>query len=807
MISVSESLQDTIPDDFPKFTIDTIANPAPGYLFLQNIGIKGTPPYIMVLDSTCHPSYYYKPELGGFDFKMQPNGLFSYCSPVKPGKQIQPGPNNIQGFHIENILDSSFKIIDSVQMQNGYLADFHDFKILPNGNYLLLAYENNSIDMSRIITGGEPNANVIGTVIQELDKNKNCVFQWRSLDYIPIMDSQSDLLNASFEQVHGSSFFPDTDGNLLIALTTTGEIIKIDMVTGNIIWHLGGLKNQFDILGEHEENKPFYFDYLHDLKMLPNGNLLFYDNGFTKKLPYSRAVEYSIDEKNMKDSLVWEYLHTPYISANVTGSAQRLDNGNTLIDWGLIYQGTPKTATEVTPDKKIALELSSDIISYRISKYILPACQPVADKSIYQASERNTYLFQDTIINTGVSLYLKKLDALRYNTFQIKKYNCPPINLTFKGEAPVILPCRYVFSQSSVNSFNGEIKFDISTLPRTDKPNNLKVYYRPTEGSGSFSELFSNFDSTGNKVIANTTDFGEYIIGYVRNALTIKPPSLLYPVDKKNIINNIPVILNWSSKGRYDTFQLQISDDSLFGHLLLDRSDIKIPIVIDTLEPDKIYYWRAKTYYRSLISDWSEARSFSYSTPFLNLFIPNGGETWYEDSVYILRWYTNVTDSVKITLLKNDLELCTITDSLISYTNAYAWKIPTTFQADSNYKIKISSIKDSTIFGVSTSLFTIKVKPVNVTENTFKSNDILISNSPNPFSNFTTFEFTINESGHTKIGLFSLEGVELKVIFDEYTIPGKYRFIWDSGIIIPGIYFYKITSGINCKVEKMIIIK
>ena len=45
------------------------------------------------------------------------------------------------------------------------------------------------------------------------------------------------------------------------------------------MWRLGGKKNQFTFIGEHEENAPYYTVGQHDVHRLANGNLLYFDNG------------------------------------------------------------------------------------------------------------------------------------------------------------------------------------------------------------------------------------------------------------------------------------------------------------------------------------------------------------------------------------------------------------------------------------------------------------------------------------------------------------------------------------------------
>jgi hypothetical protein len=125
------------------------------------------------------------------------------------------------------------------------------------------------------------------------------------------------------------------------------EITKINRATGDIIWRLGGRNNQFTFL-----NDSIRFSHQHDIRRLPNGNITMFDNGNFHTPPFSRAVEYRLDEQQRTTELVWEFRNTPAIYTFATGNVQRLPNGNTLISWG-----TTNVITEVRPNGTKALEL------------------------------------------------------------------------------------------------------------------------------------------------------------------------------------------------------------------------------------------------------------------------------------------------------------------------------------------------------------------------------------------------------------------------------------------------------------------
>jgi hypothetical protein len=216
--------------------------------------------------------------------------------------------------------------------------------------------------MSVIVPGGKMNAQVIGFLIQEIDRDKNAVFQWKSLDHIPVTDASEsvDLTAQVIDYIHSNSIDVDYDGNLILSSRNLDEITKISRQTGEIIWRMGGKGNEFTFINEDLE-----FFHQHDARRISNGNILFFDNGNLRTPRFSRAVEYTLDETNLTATLVWEHRNTPDLYAAAMGSARRLANGNTLINWvrgGYI--------TEVRPDGTPALIIKypEDVSSYRAIK-------------------------------------------------------------------------------------------------------------------------------------------------------------------------------------------------------------------------------------------------------------------------------------------------------------------------------------------------------------------------------------------------------------------------------------------------------
>ena len=214
-----------------------------------------------------------------------------------------------------------------------------------------MIYDTQPIDMSEVVEGGDPDAQVIGLVLQELDENKDLIFEWRSWDHIPITDAADriDLTANRIDYVHGNSIEVGLDGNWLVSNRSLDEITKINRQTGEIMWRMGGKANEF--VFDPSDGEPFFTQ--HDARQQENGNLTLFDNRFGTDSTYARAVEYEIDETNKIARRVWEYRAPSVNGSAATGSMQRLENGNSLIGWGTMYP----TATEVDSNNQVLFEL------------------------------------------------------------------------------------------------------------------------------------------------------------------------------------------------------------------------------------------------------------------------------------------------------------------------------------------------------------------------------------------------------------------------------------------------------------------
>lgn len=340
----------SLPSDFPEIRITQNGATDEGFIFATTYDLRMN--YWMILHNDGTP-YFYQRQLGNsrlWDFTVQSDSILTLMEGATA-----------------KTFDQHFEQIDWYKCGHGYVdSDYHEFRLTPEGHVLLIGADTQKIDMSKLVQGGRTNASVVGNFFQELDRNKNVIFEWRSWDNYNILDAMMvDFTHALLHYVHINAIDLDDDGHFVISARTLNEITKINRDTGEIIWRLGGRHNQFDFV-----NDPDQFNYQHDIRAVPDqpNHYTIFDNGNYHTPPYSRAVEYELDVENKIATKVWEYRHDPDYYSHWMGSVQRLPNGNTAICWAL--KNLPNF-TEVDAHGNILYDLrfSPSATSYRAHRH------------------------------------------------------------------------------------------------------------------------------------------------------------------------------------------------------------------------------------------------------------------------------------------------------------------------------------------------------------------------------------------------------------------------------------------------------
>lgn len=205
--------------------------------------------------------------------------------------------------------------------------DFHHHVIeKPNGNFL--------------VTISDVSKSTVEDVIIEIDRNTGQIVNTWDLN-ISLDNARrawpTDLANLDVDWFHANAIEYSQQDNEIIVSGRTQGIVKLNeqnelsyILAPHEAWGTAGNGldlNQFlltpldsgdleitdmDVLLGNSNHPDFEWPwYQHSPILLPNGNLMVFDNGdnrnYTNFGPYSRAVEYEIDEVNKTIKQVWSY--------------------------------------------------------------------------------------------------------------------------------------------------------------------------------------------------------------------------------------------------------------------------------------------------------------------------------------------------------------------------------------------------------------------------------------------------------------------------------------------------------------------
>jgi len=198
----------------------------------------------------------------------------------------------------------------------------HTFCRMPNGHTMVVRWVEIPRNLATRVKGGIPQTErhgiMWGDCCQELNPRGKVVWEWLSYEHL---DPEADAIcplcpRDQWTEADSCTVLPD--GDILISFKRINTICLVEKATGDVKWKWG----------------PGELSHQHDARVLENGNILVFDNGF-----HSRGAGYAfsrvLEVNPVTDNVEWEYRDEAH--ANVSfysgfmSSCERLPNCNTLI--------------------------------------------------------------------------------------------------------------------------------------------------------------------------------------------------------------------------------------------------------------------------------------------------------------------------------------------------------------------------------------------------------------------------------------------------------------------------------------------
>ena len=314
-----------------------------------------------------------------------------------------------------------------------FAVDIHEIKQIPNGNYMAFVpdYRLGPIPqggwtfiyqtMGYQADGVTDEYPWIGMRIVEWDEDQNEVWSWDPFEHFTMDDT--DLYGGTWwnfntgthDWIHSNAFhFDEEESVIYVSHRHLSRISKIAYPSGEVIWNIGmpagyntGSDNICTDLG---------ISFQHNIQLLDDGSLLFFDNGNLSEMlvgdenPTSRLRRIRVIDDSYCET-EWEYALPPNLFGLGMGSVQLLDNGNYLLyTFGNgLNQGQP-TLREVTPDHEVVWNYQGVSSAAWYRTYKIPSLHPDAFSVTadgYTISEDNNSFIQISDNSLNFTIYNK----------------------------------------------------------------------------------------------------------------------------------------------------------------------------------------------------------------------------------------------------------------------------------------------------------------------------------------------------------------------------------------------------------------
>ena len=256
-------------------------------------------------------------------------------------------PNTIQQKPNGNLLYVRYKcciieitplgeMVDRIAAGDAAGIPHHDFLMLEDGRILYPSDTHITLDESA--NGGAPDTPVVVDTLNIWNPETGIIEQvWDSRDFWDISDPDQrglwPLRSGHYRWTHINSVSFGRRGNFILSSRNRHQVFSLSPDFQSIEWQLGGPDSDYAF---PDPNDRFYGQ--HTAKELPDGNILVFDNGVNRPDAegglYSRALELRLDHDTRTAVKVWEYRSATNPFSRIVSSAFRLDNGNTLVNFG-----------------------------------------------------------------------------------------------------------------------------------------------------------------------------------------------------------------------------------------------------------------------------------------------------------------------------------------------------------------------------------------------------------------------------------------------------------------------------------------
>ena len=280
-------------------------------------------------------------------------------------------------------------------------VDMHEIKQIYNGNYMGFVPDYTQLGpihqgnwtflyqaLGYVADGVTNEFPYIGMQIVEWDEDGNEVWRWNPFDHFSMLDTDlyggfwhQAFENGVYDWMHTNAFhFDEEESVIYVSHRHLSRISKIAYPSGNVIWNMG-LPSEFGA-GDNNICTDLGFSFQHNIQLLDDGTLLFFDNGnisqhvLGDEFPTSRVRNIRVID-NAYCETIWEYELPSNLFGGGMGSVQLLESGNYLIyTFGNGLGQNEPTLREITPDYEVIWNYQGTDHAFWYRTYKIPSMYP-----------------------------------------------------------------------------------------------------------------------------------------------------------------------------------------------------------------------------------------------------------------------------------------------------------------------------------------------------------------------------------------------------------------------------------------------
>ena len=232
----------------------------PGFVLYSPMGVSGDA-YLINLDGeeVHHWSLPHPPGLYGY---LLPNGNLFYGGKTRDDAWDRfPSWKRFKGGVMLEATPAG-----EIVWEHRDRDHHHDARRTEAGGALYLTVEEMPRDLAAKVQGGAPGAPgdaMWADVIVEVDAAGDRVWEWHATQHLDVATDIITFNDHRAEWSHGNTVVPLPDGRVMFSFRNISTVGIIDKASSEIVWKLG-----YETLAQQ-----------HDPSMLPNGNILIFDNG------------------------------------------------------------------------------------------------------------------------------------------------------------------------------------------------------------------------------------------------------------------------------------------------------------------------------------------------------------------------------------------------------------------------------------------------------------------------------------------------------------------------------------------------